>query len=136
MGTSSMSQAYFSLLRWASDPTRGEARNVAVILVDEAGSLGAIRSAPLSTISPSIHQQGLIDAVLSALERRMRSPAQRLRLEDLHALRSQLQQSLQITEPKAVAVSDVDSTLRALYRAYAAPRARGSSVLTKGRLLD
>jgi hypothetical protein len=136
MGTQPMTQAYFSVLRWQSDPTRGESRNVAVILVDEMGTVGALRAAPLSTISPSLHQQGLIDAVLQALERRMSSPTHRLRLADLHALRRQLQQSLQITEPRSVAVSDVDSTVRALYRAYAAPRLRGSSLMTKGRLLD
>lgn len=126
---------YFSVLRWRSDPTRDEARNVAVILVDEAGRIGGVRAAPISSISPTLHEQGLLDEVVASLERRMASP-EKLRLADLVAIRDQLQRSLYLTEPRPVAVSDTELTLGALYRAYARPRQAGGHGITKGRVLD
>jgi hypothetical protein len=135
LGTLLAPRAFFSVLRWRTDPTRDEARNVAVVLVNEDGTLGGVRSAPLSQVSSRLHDQGLLDATLVALERRFDGESKPT-LSDLDAMRLQLQRSLYLTEPQPVAVSDVDATLDALYRAYAAPRNAGSKVATKGHLLD
>lgn len=40
-------QGYYSILRWRNDVMRDEARNVAVVLVDEEGQFGGFRHAPL-----------------------------------------------------------------------------------------
>ena len=135
MGALVAPQAFFSVLRWRSDPTRDEARNVAVVLVNEDGTMGGVRAAPISSLSHRLHEQGLLDATLDALERRFQGDT-RPRLADLDSMRSQLQRSLYLTEPQPVAVSDVDVALNALYRAYASPRAAASSVPTKGHVLD
>lgn len=135
MGTLVNSKAFFSILRWRSDPARDEARNVAVLIVDEKGSLGGVRAAPLSTVSKVLHEQGLLDATLVALEDRFKQEV-KPNLSDLYEMRQQLQRSLYLTEPRPVAISDVEVTLSALYRAYAAPRQARSTAATKGHLLD
>ena len=57
-------QGYFSVVRWRHDSTRDEARNVAVVLVDEEGLGGGVRAAPLSQVSRRLHDQGILDALL------------------------------------------------------------------------
>lgn len=128
-------QGYFSILRWRMDPTRDEGKNVAVILVDPDGRIGGVRAAPISSISRQLHEQGLLDAVVANLEAQFEGSA-KLTLQKLEAMRNDLQRSLSITEPRPVAVPDIDITLDALYRAYAAPKAGGSTNATKGHVLD
>jgi hypothetical protein len=135
LGAYVATQAFFSVLRWRSDPTRDEARNVAVVVVDQNGTLGGVRAAPVSSVTKRLHDQGLVDAMLLALEKRFEG-TEKPRLTDLEEMRRELQRSLYLTEPRPVAVSDIDLTLEALYRAYAAPRAVGSKIATKGRVLD
>src|SRR4051794_2924188 len=103
-----LSQGYFSLLRWRNDATRDEARNVAVMLVDPKGGFSAFRQAALSTISSNLRDQGLLDAVLSSLQDQFKT--QTFTLERLEALQKTLNRSLYLTEPSAVAVSDVEAT--------------------------
>jgi hypothetical protein len=128
-------QGFYSILRWRTDATRDEARNVAVLLVDRDGRLGGMRAAPISSISPRLHEQGLLDAILVNLEATFQGSS-RPTLETLEQLRAHLQRSLVLTEPRLVAVPDVDVTLDALYRAYAAPKGGGSTAATHGRVLD
>jgi hypothetical protein len=129
------SEGFYSILRWRTDATRDEARNVAVILVDRDGRVGGMRSAPISSISPRLHEQGLLDAILLNLESRFQGSAKPT-LDTLERLRGDLQRSLVLTDPRPVAVPDVDVTLESLYRAYAAPKGGGSTAATHGRVLD
>jgi hypothetical protein len=133
MAESEVARAFYSLLRWRLDPTRDEARNVAVLLVDARGRFGGLRHAPVSSISPRLHDQGIVDDVLVGLQERFDSG---LALKDLQALHGSLQRSLVVTPPKPVAVPDFEKTLTALYRAYVAPHPRGSRAPTKGAVLD
>jgi hypothetical protein len=126
-------QGYFSLLRWRHDATRDEARNVAVMLVEEKGGFSAFQAAALSRISPSLHEQGLLDAALNGLREQFEAG---FTLERLTALEQSLHRSLYITTPKRVAVPDVEQAVGALYRAYVAPRGGGGRRLTKGAVLD
>lgn len=128
-------QGYFSLLRWRLDSTRDEARNVAVLLVDREGTFAGVKAAPISSISPRLHEQGILDSVIFELEAQF-SAEDKPRLKLLEELHNSMQHSLYLTEPRPTAVTDVDAVLSALYRAYVAPRSGGSRVLTKGRLLD
>jgi hypothetical protein len=57
-------------------------------------------------------------------------------LDLLVSLHDSLHHSLYLTEPKPTAVPDLDLTAGALYRAFVAPRSRGSSEITSGKLLD
>ncbi len=128
-------RGYFSLLRWMSDPTRGEGRNVGLLLVEPETGFRAMRSAPISTLSSRLHDQGLLDSMLVELERKLDAeprPSAEF-LEDLH---ESLSRSLVVTQPKPVAVTDGDEALKALYRAYLAVRGGGSRAVTKGVLLD
>jgi hypothetical protein len=128
--------AYFSLLRWRADATKDEARNVAVLLLDEQGDLGVIRHAPISSISQRLRDQGILDEILLGLEERLASEPT-LKLEDVRELSSSLQRALVITEPKPVHVTNLDESLDALYRAYVAPAPTGGSrAPTKGVVLD
>jgi len=126
---------WFSVLRYRSDPTRDEARNVAVVLVDIEGRVGGIRSAPISSISPRLRDQGLVDAVVAALEEDF-GEVPRPNLERLRELSLSLQHSLYVTPPEPVLVQDIDSTLAALYRAYLAPAGGGSRTATKSAIMD
>jgi len=128
-------RGYFSVLRWRNDATRDEARNVAVLLVDEDGEFGGLRAAPLSTISPRLKEQGLLDQMLIGLRRRFETD-QRPTLATLKEMCVALQHSVYLTQPRRVAVADVDAVLDALYRAYAAPQGGGPRTLTKGYILD
>ncbi|MDP9222907.1 MAG: hypothetical protein M3P18_03460 [Actinomycetota bacterium] len=129
-----VAEGFFSLVRWRLDATRDEARNVAVILVEPDGAYGAIRAAPLSTVSSRLKDQGILDAALVGLEQRIASGD--LGLAELTQLHRDFQRSIVITEPRRVAVPDQDAALAALYRAYLAPRARGGRAPTKGAVLD
>jgi hypothetical protein len=128
-------RGYFSILRWRTDATRDEARNVAVLLVDEAGQFGGMKAAPVGGISPRLKEQGLLDAILFGLEKRF-AEDDKPTVDTLLQLRGSLQQSLYLTEPKPIPVPDLDAVLDALYRAYAAPQGGGPKGLTKGVVLD
>lgn len=128
-------QGYFSVLRWRPDTTRDEARNLAIILVDSEGKLSRVRSAPLSTMSQKLREQGLLDALLVGLEEQFAGEV-KPDLASLKDMRESLQDSLYITEPQPVAVHDFDDTVNTLYRAYVAPRGGGRRQITKGVVLD
>jgi hypothetical protein len=130
-----VAQGYFSLLRWRRDATRDEARNVAVLLVEPDGRYGGIRSAPLSSISSRLSDQGLLDDVIVGLEERFESD-DGLPLRELVAWSETLTRSLVITPPRPVAVEEPEAALDALYRAFVAPQRRGSRAETKFVLLD
>lgn len=137
MATQLVQQGYYALVRWRPDVTRDEAKNVAVILVDPEGQFGGVKSAPISEISQSLRDQGLIDALVNGLKGQFSSQA-KPDLGWLRALHSSLFDSLVVTEPAPTAVPAADETLEALYRALVAPRYRGSSprTVTKGAFLD
>jgi len=126
-------RGYYALLRWRLDATRDEARNIAVLLVDERGRFGGVRHAAISSVSPRLRDQGIVDDVLLGIEQRFDDG---LRLRDLRDLHKMLQMSLVITDPQPVAVGDPEETLDALYRSLVAPRPGGGRALTKGVLLD
>jgi len=133
VAVSATRQGWFSLLRWRSDVARDEAKNVALLLVDAKGAFSRFQAAPVSAVSSRLREQGLLDAALHGLERQVEGT---FTLERLSAMYAQLDRSLYLTKPKAVAVHDVDTTARALYRALIAPRIGGSSRPTKSVLLD
>jgi hypothetical protein len=127
-------QGYFSLLRWSTDPLRDEARNVAVLLVGAKGGFSAFKPAALSSISPKLHEQGLLDAALVSLDEQVSS--NKFTLERLEALHGSLQNSLYLTAPKPVAVNGLEETIKGLFKAFVAPRTGGSNRQSKGAVLD
>lgn len=135
MGTDIRQTGYFSILRWRSDVTRDEAKNVGVILVDVHGRFGGVKAAPLSTISSRLREQGLLDQMIYGLERQFAAETKPA-LADLKHLYERLERSIYLTEPQQIAVPDVDTALNAIYRAYVAPRQGGARGLTKGALMD
>jgi len=135
MGTKVTQQGYYSILRWRRDVTRDEARNVAVILVDASGRCGGLKSAPVSSISPRLQDQGILDALLVGLEQRFKQENM-LTVEDLRKLHTTLERSLFLTEPVPAAITNFEQTLSALYKALVSPRGHGSRALTKGKVLD
>jgi hypothetical protein len=132
----SVAQGYYSLLRWRPDATRDEARNIAVLLVDEVHDFASLEHAPLSSISQRLREQGILDDVLVGLKERLASIAE-MGSDELRALSRDFQRSLVVTAPKRVAVDDPAATLHALYGAFVAPRRGGGSrAPTKGVILD
>jgi hypothetical protein len=130
-----VAQGHYSLLRWRASPTRDEARNVAVLLVGADGGQGAVRAAPLSSISPRLHDQGILDDVLLGLEERLSRGG--VNVDALEELSQTFERALVVTEPEPVAIrGEIGDTLMALYRAYVAPRVGGSRKRTKGVVLD
>lgn len=128
-------RGYYSILRWRTDATRDEARNVAILLVEAEGQYAGIKAAPLSSVSRRLRDQGLLDAMLVGLQGQFEGE-HRPTLATLRQLHMSLQRSICLTEPQPVAVQDPDAVLAALYRAYITPRGGGSRVITKGVALD
>jgi hypothetical protein len=128
--------AYFSILRWRTDPARDEAKNVAVILVDEAGERGGIKAAPISSLSSRLRDQGLLDSMVEGLARQFSSEVKPT-IRELNEMHRALDRSLYLTEPRSTAMpGNPNEVLTSLYRAYVAPRSRGGSTPTKGAVLD
>lgn len=121
-------------MRYADDPGRDEARNLAVVLVDAEGQFGGVRSAPPSSLSANLRKQGILDALLQGLKSQFDAPT-KPDLAWLHTLGRGLTQSVYLTEPKSVAVGDPDTVIRSLYRALVAPRPAPRSE-TKAFVLD
>jgi len=128
-------RGFFSIVRWSADATRDEARNIAVVLVDAEGQFGGVKTAPPSSLSQDLRQQGLLDAVLHGLARQFEQE-DRPDLQRMRQISAGLSQSLYLTEPKATAVPDPDLTLQALYRAYVAPLPQPRRALTKSVVID
>lgn len=126
---------FYSLLRWCSDPARDEARNVAVVVVEAKGKWGAVRAAPISQISPRLQEQGIVDAMVVGLQRRIEEEGG-FGLEELEHLRRGYERSISLTQPRPVAVSNIDATVSALYRALVAKPVPGGRALTKARVMD
>lgn len=129
-------RGFYSLLRWRTDAIRDEARNVAVIVVEERGAASGFKPAPVSAISSRLHEQGLLDAALQGLEHQV-VHSRTFTLERLSALQTRLGSSLILTEPRPVALlEDIQAATDALYKALVAPRGGGTSRLTKSVVLD
>lgn len=127
-------QGFFSILRYRSDVTRDEAKNLAVLLVSADGSFGGMKAGRVSAASQRLREQGLVDSILVNLADRFQGDAR----PDLGALRQMvatLERSIYLTEPQPVVVPDVDLTLSALFRSYVATHGGGSRA-TKGAILD
>jgi hypothetical protein len=134
--TPAVSQGYFSVLRYRSDPTRDEARNLAVVVVDERGQYAGLQAAPISQISPNLHEQGLVDSLLSSISRQALREG-RLVLQDLIRWSDQAPESLVVTPPAPTALlAEPSETLAALYKAFVLPRASRSGGMTKGQVID
>jgi len=129
-----VAQGFFSLLRWRPDVTRDEAKNVAVLLVAPEERVGTIRSVPISAVSSRLKEQGLVDSILVQLAARLEQEAQP-NFATLQELHDSLEASLYVTEPRPVAVPDLDETLTALYRAFLSTPGHARAV-TKSVVLD
>jgi hypothetical protein len=128
---------YFSLIRYRADAARDELRNVAVALVDEEGEFAAIRSAPISSLSPQLRAQGLLDAMLVGLARDLMAPTRVDGLARLGSLQSQLSAVLLISSPRPAAIStSPKATLDSLYKALVAPKASRGLGIARSHVLD
>jgi hypothetical protein len=129
-------RGFFSLVRFRSDATRDEQRNIAIALVDEAGDFAAIRSTPVSSLSSQLRTQGLVDAMLVGLARDLSSGRSDgiSRLNGLLKLRSSV---LVVSEPQSAAIGqDPLSTLDSLYRALVAPKVSRGPGVSRSQVLD
>lgn len=128
--------AYFSLLRWVPDPSRDEARNIAVLMLDLEGAFGGLKAAQISSVSKLLAEQGLVDGVIESLRVRF-SEEPRGTVGQLRLLQKSLDGPLVLTEPQpAAVVGGLDETLDSLYNAYVHRRQSRPQGTTKGQLLD
>ncbi|MCH8877577.1 MAG: DUF3037 domain-containing protein [Chloroflexi bacterium] len=127
-------QGYFSILRWRRNPTRDEAKNIGVVLVDPEGGFAGIRKVPQSALPKNLREQGMLGDLLEGFEQRFESESPP-DLKQLQELNASLVNALVLTEPRVVLVRDKDETLDALYKAYVQSATGYSSpVITKGAL--
>jgi hypothetical protein len=126
---------YYSLVRFAVDVTRGEARNVAVVLVGDLPEDGAVRAAPLSHVAPKARQAGVLDAVLRSLASRVKS-GQIVGHAGLLSVASTSASAVSITVPRPTVIEDDSTTtIDNLYRAFVGVRS-SRQPLRKGEILD
>ncbi len=137
MGTATLveDRGRFALVRYVPDVVRGEARNVAVILMTDSG-FRSVRASPPSAIRGQLRDQGILDGLLMQLARDVISR------EDLGSgwfreWSDLATGALQVSEVRnASVVGDPNDTMEALYRALVAPRSRRSNRLGKSELID
>lgn len=135
MGERPMRQGYFSILRFRRDATRDEARNLGVILVDDEGEFGGIRAVSAGSLGPALQRQGILDSLVHGLQDRFQDPDAKPDLRMLMELSNRFGESIVITQPQRVAVSEnPDEALQALYRTYVQPAGGGSGGLSKSQL--
>lgn len=129
-------EGFYSIVRYSSDPLRGESKNVAVVLIDETRGLASSRTAPLSQITPRLTEHGILDGLLMHLAARLdggelRQPG------DVAALAESLGPTISITRPVPAAIDqNFDVTLKALYKSLVAPRRGRNPGLARGEILD
>lgn len=129
-------RGFFSVLQYRSDPSRDEARNLALLLVDEPGGYAAVKAAPIGAVCLRLRDQGIVDSLLVGLARSLTQDS-RNGFERLTSLHSSLQDALSLSEPRTTAIiGDPSATLDALYKALVAPRSGRGPGLPKSRLLD
>ena len=112
---------YYSLVRFCPDTSRGEVRNVAIVLVDPTRERGLVRAAPVSRVAPRARQAGLLDALLRSLAQRVGS-GDVAGEAGLTALASASTPTLAITIPKPVEIQDPKATLASLYQSFVGVR--------------
>ncbi len=128
-------QGYFSLLRWRSDVTRDEERNIGVVLLDPGSGQRALRPMPVSRLSSKLHEQGILDAALATIRESVEQDT--FTVDDLADMHRSFTRSLLVSEPQPIAVSDVDATLGVLYKTFVSVRGGGGTrSLTKGAVTD
>ena len=124
------------MLRYRPDATRDEPRNLAVLLVQESGGAGVIQAAPVSQMSPRLHEQGLVDAILVSLARRLASGDVQGEAGLARLCRSS-GPTLEVTHPEpTVIMDDPHVTARVLYKSLVSPRRGARDSLQKGAILD
>lgn len=126
---------YYSLVRFTSDVTRGEGRNIAVILVGDRPEDGAVRAAPLSRVAPKVRQAGVLDAVLRSLATRVKS-GHITGQNGLQSIASTSPSTVLITPPRPTMLDgDAKVAIDNLYRAFVGVRS-SREPLRKGEILD
>jgi hypothetical protein len=120
--TANVRKAYFTLIRWLDNPSRGEAKNLGVILFDADGAWTKVRVIPLHQVLPHLADT-VVDDYLGYLEGRAQE-GKGFTLTEVRELLETHVHSLQFTEPRPAAVpadeNGPDTTVDALYRALVA----------------
>lgn len=131
-----ITEGFFSVVQYSSSPVRGEAKNVALMLIDEQRNIARMRIAPLSLVAPRLTEHGLLDALLVRLATRLKDGE----LDDLSQVenfRAAIGPTLSMSAPMPTAITDdIDVSLNALYRALVAPRQRREAGVSRGQILD
>jgi hypothetical protein len=104
------------------------------MLVAPAGAFSGMRVLPPSALPASIRTGGVVGGLLEDLHRRFTAGGEDLAA--LQRLQRSLTDSLILTEPKSVAVSDVEDDLRGLFNAYVRVASGRASAPTKRSLLE
>lgn len=127
--------AFYTVLRYSPDPARDEARNIGLLVVGDHRHAW-FKTAPLSRVTPKLHEQGLLDAILARFESRVKEGEFR-NLNQVSDLAVRLRGPIQLTSPASMAVAgSFESSADALFHSLVAIRQRRGPGLGKGELLD
>ncbi len=128
-------RGFYSLIRYRPDPVREEFKNVGILLLGEDGSYRGLRTLRPGTISRTVEEQGLLAAVVAAVEHRLGQT--RDGLADLRQLAESYSHSILVTDPRpAMSTLGWAALLETLYGALVAPKTRPPVGFTKGHVLD
>lgn len=131
-----MSEGFYSIVRYTADPVRGEAKNVALVLVDEQRDVARLRVAPLSQVTPRLNEHGVLDKLLVQFGARLQAGELRDQRQ-VNNLARAIGPTLSLTAPVPAAIGeDVDATLKSLYMAFVAPRQGRDAGVSRGQILD
>jgi hypothetical protein len=128
-------RGFYSLIRYQPDPVREEFKNVGVLLLGEDGSYRGLRTLRPGTISRTAEEQGLLAAVIGAVEHCLGQTADGL--GDLRQLAETYSHSILVSDPRpAMSPLGWAALLETLYGALVAPKTRPPVGYTKGHVLD
>jgi hypothetical protein len=125
---------YYSIVRYCGDTSRGESRNVAIVLAGGDDHAGGVRAAPISRVAPKARQAGLLDALLRGLAERVQSGGV-IGEAGLRELAAASNATLTISMPKPFMDTDRASALQSLYRSFVGV-ASSREPRRKGEILD
>jgi hypothetical protein len=126
---------YF-VVRYRPNASRDETRNIGVALVDQDARFAAVKHLPPSQLASGLRHQGILDAALLGLSRRiLRDPDHAL--AELSRLGEVLSGSILVgREMPADTGSNPTATLDALFRGLVAQRTGRRAGLPKAEMLD
>jgi len=116
----SITQGYYSVLKYRADSVRDETKNLGVILTSADGKICKVKHVSAGSLPEAVQPKSIVYSWLESLDARCDAGISSAELETLS---SELWDTLIVTSPKRTAVlnEDWNAALMSLWKSFAAP---------------